>query len=283
MMPNNLGREKLWNDDLWGEIDKAVTSEVGRIRVAQKVFPGSQNGNSQYVPSDVLDLSTMTIAEGRTTPYVEISVEFSLTQGQVDNEAAHGEAKVLARLAGKSIALAEDKLFFQGAGAKLERVVRVVNRESVGHGLLGIRGIKTVEVPPLDKPAPKSYGGNTFKAVAEAIAQLTDDAQPGPYALVLESSLFADAYAPLWPDTLTTTADRLVPLLPGGFYATGTMPPSTGLLVSLGGEPTSLYVGQDAVTAYTQEDADGNARFRVFERVQLIARDHRAFVRLAFQ
>jgi hypothetical protein len=54
-------------------------------------------------------------------------------------------------------------------------------------------------------------------------------------------------------------------------------------LVSLGGDPTTVYLGQDAVTAFTQEDQDGNSRFRVFERVQIIARDARAFVRLDFK
>jgi hypothetical protein len=53
-------------------------------------------------------------------------------------------------------------------------------------------------------------------------------------------------------------------------------------LVSLGGEPSTLYVGLDATTAYSQEDPAGDGRFRVFERVQLVARDHSALVRLDF-
>jgi hypothetical protein len=55
------------------------------------------------------------------------------------------------------------------------------------------------------------------------------------------------------------------------------------LLVSLGGEPTTIYVAQDAITAYTQEDGEGNYRFRVFERVQFVARDKAAFVNMKFQ
>jgi uncharacterized linocin/CFP29 family protein len=253
--------------------------------VAQKVFTASRSTNGQYVPSDVVDTKTMTIAEGTTTPYLEIFVDFSLTQGQVDDEAATGQGKLLARLAAKTVALAEDTLFFQGASATLDPTVKLINRSSVGKGLLGLAGVPTIPVAQLAK-APGTYGSNTFKAVVDGIAQLTTNAQPGPYALVLESSVYADAYAPLSPDTLAITADRLVPLLAGGFYGTGTLPNKPnpiGLLISLGGEPTTLYVGQDAVTAFTQEDADGKARFRVFERVQLIARDPRAFVQLVFQ
>ena len=282
-MPNALGRDRVWDDSVWGKIDTAVAWEVGRLRVAQKVFTASPSGNAQYVPSDVFDVRAMTIEEGRTKPYLEISVEFSLTQGQVDNEAINGQGKILARLAAKSVALAEDSLFFLGQGAPLDPTVRVINRDSADQGILGLVGGGSIEVDPLHPAVPGEYGSNTFKAVAQGLARLTTEAQPGPYALLLESSIFADTYAPLSPDTLTTTADRLIPLLPGGFYGTGTLPAFTGLLISLGGEPTTLYVGQDAVTAYTQEDAEGISRFRVFERVQLIARDPRAFVRLDFK
>lgn len=281
-MNNNNGRDKIWNDAVWQEIDKAVLAEVGRIRVAQKVFPSTPMANASYVPADIFDPKTMSIAEGQTRPFIEISVEFPLTQTQVDNEATLKTGRTLARLATKSLALAEDLLFFQGADAKLPDEVRVVNRNATDGGLLGVAKPKVIEVKPIDPKKPGVYGENTFKAVSEGISKLTQDAQPGPYALILESSVYADTYAPL-PTTLVTTADRIMPLVTGGFYGTGTLPASIGLLISLGGDPTTVYVGQDAVTAYTQEDQDGTSRFRVFERVQIIARDARAFVRLDFK
>jgi uncharacterized linocin/CFP29 family protein len=281
-MPNNLGRDELWNPEIWAEIDRAVLAEVGRIRVAQKVFPSSQSSNGQYVPADIFDPEKMTIAEGQTKPFLEISLEFPLTQGQVDDETTLRTGRTLARLAAKSIALAEDLLFFQGTKAALPTRVRVANKDSAGDGLLRVNEVTSIPVDPLDPNRPGVYGENTFKAVTKGIAHLTREAQPGPYALILESSVYADTYAPM-PSTLTTTADRLTPLLSGGFYGTGTLPQSTGLLVSLGGEPTTLYVGQDPITAYTQHDNEGNARFRVFERVQIVARDPRAFVRLDFK
>jgi uncharacterized linocin/CFP29 family protein len=279
-MNNNLGRDKVWNDATWQDIDKAVLGEVGRIRVAQKVFPSTPMSGASYVPADIFDPTTMSIAEGQTSPFIEISVEFPLTQTQVENEATLKTSRTLARLATKSLALAEDLLFFQGNGATLPPEVKAVNRNSANGGLLGAAK-NVISVDPLDG-RPGVYGENTFKAVSQGISTLTGIAQPGPYALILESGIYADTYAPL-PTTLVTTADRIMPLVTGGFYGTGTLPAKTGLLVSLGGEPTTVYLGQDAVTAYTQEDQDGNARFRVFERVQIIARDARAFVRLAFK
>jgi hypothetical protein len=40
-MNGSLGRDRVWNDYIWIEMDKAVRQEVGRGRVAQKVFPST--------------------------------------------------------------------------------------------------------------------------------------------------------------------------------------------------------------------------------------------------
>lgn len=308
MANNNLGRDKVWNTDIWADIDKAVTAEVLRLRVVQKLLPSSQDGNGQYVPADVFDNATMTIAEGQTKPYLEISVEFKLTQGQADDESTLHTGKTLARLAAKAVAQAEDALFLQGKNPApaLPATTKVVNRDWAGAGLLGATGAPppappaggAPEVELIMDPAganalaiavrapagapPDDYGTNTFQAVTKGISELTRRGQPGPYALILSSDVYASTYAPL-PGTLVTTADRLTPLLAGGYYGTGTLPPKNGLLVSLGGDPTTIYIGQDATTAYTQADADGNQCFRVFERVQLVVRDPQALLPLQFQ
>jgi uncharacterized linocin/CFP29 family protein len=272
-MPNNLGRDDIWSEPVWQEIDNAVLAEVGRIRVAQKVFPGSESPNGQYVPADVFDRKAMTIEEGQTKPFIEISVEFQLSQGQVDNEPMLHTGKTLAKLSAKDVAQTEDKLFFQGADVDLPDRIEIRNKKFAEPGLLNLQGIVTIVVVPEPE--------NTFRAVTQGISVLTGKAQPGPYALILESSVYANTYAPVDVGALTTVADRLIPLFPGGFYGTGTLPASTGLLMSLGGEPTSVYVGQDAITAYTQPE-NGDYSFRVFERVQLVARENEAFVRLLF-
>jgi uncharacterized linocin/CFP29 family protein len=277
-MPNTFGRDKVWDDATWQEIDKAALAEVGGIRVAQKVFPTQSIPNGQYVPADHFhpDGDVLRIDEGVTTPMIEIGVPFALTQGQIDNEASLHTGMTLAKQAARLVALAEDKLFFQGGNARLPHRIEVRNRDAANPGLLR-EADASVGVEPRDGGG---YRENTFKAVTEGISQLIAHGQPGPYALILESSLFADTYAP--SGTLTTTADRLIPLVSGGFRGTGALPESTGLLVSLGGEPSTLYVGLDATTAYSQEDPAGDGRFRVFERVQLVARDHSALVRLDF-
>jgi uncharacterized linocin/CFP29 family protein len=287
MTANNLNRDALWTADVWQAIDTAVQGEVTAIRVAQKVFPPTVLAGSANVPADVFHPQTMSIAEGQTKPFIEISVEFSLTQSQVDNETTLHTGQTLAKLAAKALALVEDVLIFQGGEGKLPHNVKVVSRASAEEGLLGAaRANKAVQVKAQpEKPAV--YGEATFRAVTKGMAELTKEGQPGPYALILDSSIYADTYAPM-PSSLVTTADRLIPLLPGGFYGTGTLPEGTGLLVSLGGEPVTIYRGLninnfDVPTAYTQEDLEGRQRFRVFERVQFVARDPRALLKLEFK
>jgi uncharacterized linocin/CFP29 family protein len=276
-MVNNLGRDRLWTLEAWGDIDKAVKAEVGQIRVIQKVFPSMPFPNGQPVPADKVDLATMTIAEGETKPFIEVSVEFGLTQTQAENESILHTGRTLAKMAAKSLALAEDTLFFQGKKVvpALERKgIKVTNGNSAEDGLLGAAGA-------IEKIDPNGFPGSIFEGIVKAISELITETQPGPYALFLESSIYAKTYEPL-PNTLVTVADRLTPLVTGGYYGTGALPANTGLLVSLGGEPTSIYVDVDTATAFTQEDATGKYRFRVFERVQFVQRDPRALRGLDF-
>jgi hypothetical protein len=63
MPNNNLGRDEMWSEPVWQEIDNAVLREVGRIKVSQKVFPSSQSPNGQYVPADEFD-TTQTFNKG---------------------------------------------------------------------------------------------------------------------------------------------------------------------------------------------------------------------------
>jgi uncharacterized linocin/CFP29 family protein len=286
----NLGRENLpdnWTAELWNRIDAAVHDEMQRIRVLAKVLPTRPMPDASTVPADDIDLKTMKIAEGETKPFIEISLAFELTEGQVLDEADLGTCHTLAKFATKSVALAEDMIFLSGKRADaLPEGVQVLRGASAGDGLLG-EAKTTIEVPTLGGEGGANarpgivWGENTFAALTDGISRLVRNSQPGPYALILETSVYADTYVPM-PMQLTTTADRIIPLVPGGFHGTGTLPERTGLLLSLGGEPTTVAVAQDAITAFTQTTPERDYSFSVFERVQFVARDPRAFVRLQF-
>jgi uncharacterized linocin/CFP29 family protein len=289
-MANESQRGNLWNAQTWNDIERAVMADVGRVRVAQKVFPSQQKPGQDNVQADILMYGQspagdgggpLMIREGVTVPFIEISAKFALTQSQLNNESSLRTAQTLAQLTARKIALAEDLLIFQGKNAELPQGVVVTNLLTNWEGLLNLEGmLDPIRVEPLSG-AGGGYGENTFRAVSQGISALISAGHPGPYALILETSAFADTHAPV-SNTLVTTSDRIIPLVDGRFYGTGTLPANTGLLVSLGGNPTTIHISQDAGVVYNWEDPFGNHRFRVFERMQVVAREPEAFVKLQF-
>jgi uncharacterized linocin/CFP29 family protein len=291
----NNSNEIAWADSVWKEINTAVLSEVGKVRIAQKVFPAAElSGYATEVPNEVINFADLSIEEGRTKPFVEIYQEFSLTSTQVKKEGESSQiCKTLARMAAKAIALGEDVIIFQGKRGQLPAYVVADLIDSAANGLLGEAApedandgdLKKVSEPidvGLTGRAGILYGENTFSAVTEGIAKLVRKAQAPNYALFLPTKVFADTFAPPSGQSLVTTADRLKMLVEGGFYGTGTLPEDQGLLVALGGDPTSLYVGREASIEFVRKEGSKYI-FRVVERVQFVARDPRAFVLLRFQ
>ncbi|MEN9517499.1 MAG: hypothetical protein RLZZ381_87 [Cyanobacteriota bacterium] len=284
-----------WEQSVWQEINDAVKAEMGKVRIAQKVFPTMMfDMNPTEVPNDVINFTDLSILEGRTKPFVEIFQEFPLTSTQVTKEAQIKTCKTLARMASKALALAEDTIIFQGNVGRLPGNVKAEQRESTDQGLLGEANPKDandndenqvtvpIKVGRLLKPQTGSvWGENVFSAVADGRAILTSKAQAPNYALFLPTKVYADTHVPPSPASLVTTAERIKPLVEGGFYGTGTLPEDKGLLVALGGDPTSLYVGREATTEFVRKEGS-KYFFRVVERIQFVARDPRAFVLLQF-
>lgn len=281
----NLGREKLeWSTPLWHHIDQAVRDEAVRSEVASKFIPiRGPFPDALTVPADTINPQTMTIDEGSTTPLIELWVEFALTQQQVGSEEQLSTAVSLATRAANMVSQAEDLVIFQGDEGTGSELFKKVRRRAgpAGTGLLKAAGDRLVEVEPVDRRLSK-YGERTFTGVAEACALLQANGHQGPYALALHSLIYADTWAPL-PGTLVMPADRIKPLVSQGYFGTGTLPESTGLLVSLGGNTLDLVVGVDPTTAFLQQDNEGLYHFRVFERFALRIKDPTALVRLNFK
>lgn len=294
----NNSPEVNWDPSIWQEINDAVKMEMGKVRIAQKVFPSMMfDMNPTEVPNDVInfqDPDGLSIKEGSTKPFVEIFQEFPLTSTQVSKESQLKTCKTLARMAAKALALAEDTIIFQGKNGRLPGNVKADQIESTLDGLLGEANPKDanndddnkVTVPIIVERLANSqtgavFGENVFSAVADGIASLTRKAQAPNYALFLPTKVYADTFVPPSPASLVTTAERIKPLVEGGFYGTGTLPEDKGLLVALGGDPTSLYLGREATTEFVRKEGS-KYFFRDVERVQFVARDPRAFVLLRF-
>jgi uncharacterized linocin/CFP29 family protein len=307
-MNGNLGRDKVWNQQIWGDIDNAVRDEVGRIRVAQKVFPSTVVNNVlPVVANAVAPLAVggappapavMTTGDDQFQPFIELSREFVLTPAQVDGEENMHLAPTLARMAASELAGAEDVLLFLGPGSIVVGAVppfigtgvTVTNLGAIQPGFVAAAGAAAAANPPLINVL-----GNIIGAVSQGMAALNTRAQPGPYALFLSSNRYALTFAPAAAGQLQTPGDQINRLVTGGLYLVNSLAvgnlaalappppnPDIGILVSLGGEPTKIILGTDAITAFTHMDAQGNYHFRVFERIQLVVRDQRAFQTLQY-
>jgi Encapsulating protein for peroxidase len=278
---SSTNREGFWTDQVWSSIDEGVAASVGAIRTAQKVFPAEPLADTTSVPAGVFDPATMAIAEGLTKPYIELAVEFPLTNGQVNQDPTGTTAITLSKLAAKALALAEDIVFLQGTDATLPSGVRIESgAESGRQGLLGLVSDQKITVRPPDRGAPTNSGGEILSAIAKGIALLTSQVQAPQFALIEDTNAFAATWGSVINGAPAYTV--LNPVLTGGIYGTGGMPPNTGLLIALGGDPTTIFIGTDATTEPTFQDRGGLYYFRTFERVQCVALDKRAFVRLDF-
>lgn len=285
-----------WDPAVWKEINDAVVMEMGKVRTAQKVFPTIQFDTCPtQIPNDVIDFTDLSIQEGLTKPFIEIYQEFPLTSTQVYKESELKTCKTLARMAAKALALAEDNVIFEGNSGPLPANVKADLIDSAGAGLLGEASPEDandddpnkVTVPinvsraTSQRPGIR-FGENTFSAVAEGIAKLTAKAQAPQFALFLPVGVYADTHVPPSDASLVTTAERIRPLVEGGFMEAVTLPQDRGLLVALAGDPTSLFVGREATTEFVRKEGS-KYFFRVVERIQFVARDPRAFVLLRFE
>jgi uncharacterized linocin/CFP29 family protein len=242
-------------------------------------------------------------------PFFEISREFVLTQAQVDGDENVHLAPSLARLAASAIANAEDTILFLGPGSIPPLVapigVNVTNQPppsipippqfaTIPPGFFAEANnfppVPVLLIPPAVPPAL----GDILTAVANGMIALNGRGQPGPYALFVPPLRYAQIFSPTAPGLLKTPGDQINHILTRGIYMVNSLPgppppvapppvpPDIGILVSLGGEPAKIILGNDAMTAFTFADAQGNYHFRVFERIQMVVRDGRAFQILQF-
>jgi uncharacterized linocin/CFP29 family protein len=295
-----------WPDAVWQDINDGVVTEINKVRVAQKVFSTTTFDNHPaQIPNEIINFTDLSIKEGETKPFVDIYVEFTLTSPQVQQETDLKICHKLAIMAAKVVALAEDAYFFQKSdreprnpdpamsGIRFPGNIKIDNwRTKDDLGLLA-----EANPPDADDDDPNKvsepiivqrandlaiWGENTFKAVTDGITKLVAKGQAPNYALFLPTQVYADTFVPPSPASLVTTADRIKPLVEGGFYSSGVLPENEGLLVALGGEPTKLYVGQEAHTEFVRKQGV-KYHFQVIERVQYVVRDPRSLVLLKFE
>jgi uncharacterized linocin/CFP29 family protein len=172
------GRDALaWPDELWSRLDQTVHAEVDRTGIAGKMLPvQGPMPEATTVPADVIDENTMTVPDDAVLPLFELSVEFALSEAQVDGEVTLGAAVTLATRAANLLAQAEDLLVLLGDSAAAHPIFEHVKRRGPsGQGLLAAASAA------IDVPSPNGHvGERTVDAVARAHAELASKGQSGP-------------------------------------------------------------------------------------------------------
>ncbi len=293
-MPMDRGQGRLpWGDELWRRIDMSVHSESMQTRSASIFLPRVDvSSGALTIDSDttLIDTPQLSINEAAIFPLIEVWVEFALTPQQVEREMEMMTACTLAKRATNVLTQATDLLIFQGDTAItgdplfVDRQVRVRSGPA-GSGLVNAipegASSQVLQVPAIDADSHQ-FGDRTYEVVTEGRAQLKRHGHYGPYALILHTIPYADTFSPL-AVTLATPASLLEPMTSVGFYETGTLPPLTGLLISVGGNSMDLVMGLDATTTFLQQDAAGKYVFRVYKRFALRIKDPSAIIRLNFE
>jgi uncharacterized linocin/CFP29 family protein len=302
---DGMGRERVpWGQELWDRVDRAVHDEMSRVGVGRQFLPLVPIADDKgTIPADRVietwgsERTVLSVSETDTADVFEIFVEFTLTKQQVAAEETLQTAVTLGTRAANLLIQGEDLLLLQGASVVTGDALFTDRRiqSPAAARLDGLANVDPAINPALlviDVPFARddTYGENTFNRVAEAYSELQARGHYGPYALVLPTKAYADAFAPL-ENTLILTADRLLPLVEGRLYGTGTAPEGVGdpaepkdvgVLLSLGGNTLDLAFGKAATTDFIQEDR-GLFRFRVYERFALRDKDRTGRVALLFE
>ncbi len=284
-----------WSANVWAQFNGSPTDKtqpgllrttMGPMQVAQHVFPAVVTGNDNSIPADAIDLRTGIPSTGTTRAFATIRKPFTLFPVHVSDPALTMASNQVT-LAGQALALVEDILFFLGNDARLPAGggygvnLPDGDQAKLDGGLLGIAQRNRVIPVPIGKR--KTYGLATYAAVVDGIAHFTSDQQGPPYALILSPDTFADANLPLEDEALVTPASAIQALLASGpFVMSPGMPARTGLLASLGGKTTTLYIGTGPLVEYNSNNGSVYS-FTARESIQFVNIDSRSLIRLRFE
>jgi hypothetical protein len=288
-MPANPNHGGLWTEKIWQNIDATVNRTAMALSVAQKVFPATQLSDVMSVPADTIDPNTLLITEGTTRPYVEVAVSFTLTNGQVNSDPTAQTMLRAATSAATKLAGAVDAIFFQGQEYDPAAPVQIASG-TIYPGLLTLSNgnyIVQYAYPPADTPTTNS-GVGVLTSVQNGLGAFADKQQTPPFALIVGAQLIPGTSQTAQTLTMGSqingvpTPTVLNPLLTGGIIGTSALPGFAGLLIALGGNPTTVYYSDNTLTELVARNNDGSFLFRVFYRTQIAPSDSRAFVRLKY-
>ena len=333
-----INREALWLKEYWDQMDTAVRQQADRVRVAQKVFNGKNIPDTEAVTGEIVlrppaaaiappvapiipapaVFARPVVAAGRAAPLstdestrwavVEIWVAFTLRKAEVESEEDVHHGFNLAVDAARQLALAEDRILFQGVAALPTLAALNVSFRYPQPHMPGMLALDPAAVAGTAAPvrraiassaalfAPGAGGARAratvpgaeaiFAAFAAALADLNGRGQSKPHGFIVHTDIMSLAHSPT-PGSLVTPESRISKMVDRGFHSSEGMErdqannTAHGLLVSLTDTPVIHYAMPPTVEL-TQADVDQIYHFRVVERFQAVVRDIQAYRTVIF-
>jgi uncharacterized linocin/CFP29 family protein len=300
-----------WTDEQWARVNQVIQEEASRARVAATFLPlvGPLPADTDFVRSEGITypprvpppplppLQQLAIRDRDTIQLATLQVMVSVRGAQMADPEM---ASVLAmfRRAANVLARLEDSLVFRGliqspAGLTPpvfppQQIWQILGGQ-VSDGLLapaspapGAPGSLTVPVLPVPgAPAGAPAVPDVVTAVSNAIGQLESNGHFGPFAVVLDQTLFLSVQTPT--GALVLPQDRIIPFLGGGsLLRSSTLPDASGVVVALGSRAVELVVATDVCLQFLQVTVDPLFVFRVCEKLALRIKEADAIATLAF-
>jgi uncharacterized linocin/CFP29 family protein len=292
----NLG----WTEEQWNRIGAAVADEAQRARVAAQALPtcGPEDPSIVAVPNytltsaadpnvpaatTVLATNRLEVNSAPDLPLTTIAVNVQLKTADVADPELRA-ALVMFRRAANIVARIEDALVFNGWNpgaaapppglAGVPAVYKVTVSSTVP-------GLLSTPNPPTAVASPAN-GQALVSAIVAAITALEGRGQLGPFACMLDDSLFQVACDPT--GNLVLPRDRILPFLQGPLLRSSTLNLAkghAGVVIATAGEPIELVVAADIHVRYVQATAEPRYVFRVSERVALRIKDAAAVQKLS--
>lgn len=265
-----------WTDAQWQKVQDAVTDSFAKASVVSSFLPcygplpeGSSNVRNPQIDSS--QLPDITVDDAGTLRFLKLRADVQLSREQVADESL-SSALLLFKRAATLLAQAEDALVFLGLQSNNAFVPDwqslVENLDSVPDqpGLFGLGNVLVVE----------RKQETLVSAIVTLIDDLDRDQNPGPFACVLASDVFALAHTSVNP-SLVMPADRIRPMLAGGpLLRCGQMSKGTGVIVSLASDLVDVVVATPPRVALLQVNTAAKFVFRVYEKFVLRVKDRTA-------
>jgi uncharacterized linocin/CFP29 family protein len=279
-----------WTDRQWSQVSQVITDEATKARVAASVLPilSSVPPSTEVVPRERIQ-NDGTVDDISTIHLIELSVDVKLSRQQVE-EPDLGSALLLFRWAANLVARSEDWVTFNGRPSAASKAAFMALEGDpnppprhclIRGGRFGVEGLLSQEPErryTITEHAVKT-GEKLVPVIVEATSVLEERGYLAPFSVVLGNRLFELAYTPA-NGSLVLPRDRIEPFVGGQLLRSGAIDKTSGVVVSLAGEPVDLVVAVDASPQFLYVDNQARYVFRVFERFAPRIKDPAAVVQL---